>query len=319
MAADGGLSPAGQRGLIETAGGHVEWLDVPAARIRAAHWPEGSRGAVLLLNGRSEFIEKHLETIAELQARRFAVWTLDWRGQGASSRHTPDPLAQHIQAFDDYLDDLSLLIDRHIQPTLAGRPLVMLGYSMGGHIGARALAQRPGLFARAILCNPMIDVLRRGRAPGRAVRLLVRLACLVPAQRTRYAPGPARTPDPDRPFSANPLTACPERFAQGLALVRDHPDLAVGGVTWGWLHAAFTSIAFLRRPATLACIDAPVLVALSAADTVVDNRATRRFAAALPHATLLEVSGARHELLRELDHHRASLWAAVDEFLAPIV
>ncbi|HMG51290.1 MAG TPA: alpha/beta fold hydrolase, partial [Inquilinus sp.] len=59
------------------------------ARLRWGVWPEPEgrvRGTVLILNGRSEFIEKYRETAGELIARGFRVFGFDWRGQGLSSR-----------------------------------------------------------------------------------------------------------------------------------------------------------------------------------------------------------------------------------------
>ena len=41
---------------------------------------------MVLLQGRAEFIEKYGETVGDLRARGFAVYALDWRGQGHSGR-----------------------------------------------------------------------------------------------------------------------------------------------------------------------------------------------------------------------------------------
>jgi len=48
------------------------------------------KGTVCVFGGRGEFIEKYFETIGELRRRGFAVATMDWRGQGRSSRQLPD-------------------------------------------------------------------------------------------------------------------------------------------------------------------------------------------------------------------------------------
>lgn len=308
--------------MIEAAGGTVHWLDSPdGLRLRAAHFPatpdtRGPHGTVLLLNGRTEFIEKYLEPIAELRTRGFAVWTQDWRGQGLSSRLLPDPIPNHAVRFDDHLADLDMLLDQLVLPGLAG-PLVLVAHSMGGHLGAHALARRPRLFARAVLSAPMIDV-RRGRLPRRAMRLLVGLACLRQGQAARPGPGASRLPPLDRPFANNPLTTCPDRYAADVAMMRDQPALQVGGPTWGWLRAATAGIAALHRPAFARRITLPVLVLVAGGDRLVDNRAIRAFAARLPDAELAEFPGAEHELLREHDRHRHAVWAAIDRFLAPI-
>ena len=303
---------------IEAAGGTTHWLEAPnGIRLRAAHWPQGPRGTVLLLNGRTEFIEKYLEPIAELQSRGFAVWTLDWRGQGLSSRLLPDPILHHVNHFDDYLNDLDLLLDQHILPGPNPRPLILMAHSMGGNIAARMLARRP-LFARAILCAPMINFLSGGPLPRQAARLIIQAACLIPGNHARPGPGAARAVNLDRPFQDNKLTHCPTRYAADMDLLRANPALHVGGVTWGWLRAASASIAALHRPALPPTIGAPVLIAVAGQEQLVDNPAMRRFAQRLPKGETLEIDGARHELLREHDDHRIPFWAGVDRFLAPV-
>lgn len=42
---------------IEASGGSVHWLD-GGVRLRAASWPGSGAGTVLLLHGRTEFIER---------------------------------------------------------------------------------------------------------------------------------------------------------------------------------------------------------------------------------------------------------------------
>lgn len=304
--------------MIEAAGGSVHWVDLPdGLRLRTAHFPGAVRGTVLLLNGRTEFIEKYFEPVAELRARGFAVWTMDWRGQGLSSRLLPDPLLHHAERFDDLLDDADRVLDRLVLPGLAG-PLVLMGHSMGGHLGARLLARRPAAFDRAILCAPMIGFLRGGPVVQRLARLLAHVTCRWPAQAERLAPGARRDSRRDVAFEGNRLTGCPDRYAAHKALLHVMPDVALGGVTWGWIRAALNSVAVLGLPASMRRITMPVLVALAGDDTVVDNHAMRRFAAGLPLATLVEFPGARHELLRESDTHRLAFWSAFDRFVGPL-
>ena len=298
---------------IEGGGGRVVWLDAPdGARLRAAHWP-GERATLLFLSGRTEFIERNLETVDALRDRGFAVWTLDWRGQGGSGRALRDTMRNHVRSFDDHLADLDRLVAEQIGP--AG-PLLMLAHSMGGHIGLRYLAMRPGRFARAVLTAPMIDFIRPARLSRRGAWALAHAACLLPSLSGRFGPGTARAPDPHRPFDGNPLTACPERFAADRAWLEQYPELVSGGATWGWLRAATASIAKLHQPTVAARIDCPVLIALAGHERLVDNAATRAFTARLKHATILELPEARHEILRETDATRARFWAEFDRFVA---
>ncbi len=299
-------------GEIEASGGTVHWLDRDGIRLRAAHWPGAGAGTVLLLHGRTEFIEKYIETVAELRRRGYAVWTLDWRGQGRSTRLLPDPVPNHVSSFEDHLQDLERLIAL-TEPSLV-RPFLVLGQSMGAHLALRLMARRPGLFDRAVLAAPMIDFLRPGRMPLRAAHALAWSACAVLGMAGRFAPGTGRIPDRQRPFEGNPLTSCARRFAADLAWL-DRPGLVVGGATWGWLRAAAASVVVMRRAGFARRITAPVLLVLAAADALVDNAAARRFAARLSNVKVIEIEDARHELLREHDSHQARLWTAFDDFV----
>ena len=66
-------------------GAVVDWLGASdGTRFRVARWcpPDATRGTVVVLPGRTEFIEKYFEVIDSLLKRGFCAAALDWRGQG---------------------------------------------------------------------------------------------------------------------------------------------------------------------------------------------------------------------------------------------
>src|SRR6201986_4234150 len=82
------------------------------APLRAARYPAApdvaERGVCVLLNGQTEFIEKYFEVIDELRGRGFAVATMDWRGQGGSSRALSDDSRKgYVGDFAEYDSDLA--------------------------------------------------------------------------------------------------------------------------------------------------------------------------------------------------------------------
>ena len=301
---------------IESSGGRAFWFEASdGARLRGAAWDaeDGTRaGTALLLNGRTEFIEKTLEPVAELRRRGYAVWTLDWRGQGLSQRPLPNRHKGHVGDFGEYLDDLARFLDSHLEPGLKP-PLVMLGHSMGGHIGLRFLRDRPGRFAAAAFSAPMIDI-----AVPRQARPLLRSLAWAGGKTplaTRYLPGHGDQRRADQRFEDNPLTSDRARFDRVRAQVAANPDLALGGPTLGWLNAAHASIATLTEPAYAAAIETPVLIVTAGDERIVDSAAQRRLAGLLPNGRIETLPGARHELLIEADRHRTAFWRHVDAFL----
>lgn len=308
---------------VVASGGTVGWrVAADGLRVRFAHWPAGDggagRGGVLLLNGRSEFIEKHLETVGELRRRGFAVWSLDWRGQGRSGRLLADPLRGHVGDFADYVADLDLLADNAAGPAPGGRPLLVLAHSMGAHIALRWLHDRPGRVAAAVFSAPMVDFRRGPLALGVALPL-ARLVCRLPGAAAAYGPGQGPPGRGDDVFAGNRLTSCPMRFARQGAWLAHDPALALGGVTWGWLRAALQSSAQLLAPGYAAAIATPTLIVVAGAERIVDNAAAARLAAALPRGQWAEIAGARHELLCEADPLRAQFWRRFDEFTSDTV
>lgn len=253
--------------------------------------------------------------VGELRARGFAVWTLDWRGQGLSERLAGRPQAGYIDDFATYLEDLETALAQTL-PSEAPELRIVLAHSMGGHLAARALAEKRLQPAAAILSAPM---LRIAHTPAKAVvvPVLARLATLLGLGR-RYAYG-ERDYGPHRcRFDGNPLTGDAVRFQRTVEYMGAEPALRLGGVTWGWLDAAHRSSAALNRSEVAAAIDLPVLLLLAADDTIVDKQAIAAFGAWLPHGRLVRLDDARHEPLIETDAVRARLWSEVDAFLAAL-
>ena len=76
-------------------GATTGYFDCPGKlKLRFARWEATrgpQRGTVCLFQGRGEFIEKYFEVVADLRRRGFGVATMDWRGQGGSSRMLSNP------------------------------------------------------------------------------------------------------------------------------------------------------------------------------------------------------------------------------------
>ncbi|MDJ0721865.1 MAG: alpha/beta hydrolase [Desulfobacterales bacterium] len=275
--------------------------------------PGGPRGSIILLNGRTEYLEKYAETADDLHRRGWAVYSMDWRGQGLSGRLSPNRLKGHVGRFRDYLEDLARFVDL-ARSHGAAPPFVLLAHSMGGHIGLRFLRERRHPFACAVLTSPMIDI-ELPAVPRRLLRGFVRVALQLGGAKA-FVPGGRGFARRDGIFEDNPLTSDPERFRRRLSDLAANPRLAVGGVTYGWLNAALDSIERVRAPAFARGLDIPVLLARATEERIVSCEAQARFCRRTPDCRLVDVPGARHELLMEIDRHRQVFWQAFDAFTA---
>jgi lysophospholipase len=282
--------------------------------LRTALWPgrDPARGAILLLNGRGDFIEKYAETIHDLVDAGWGVATFDWRGQGLSGRLGDAPEKGHCASFEPWLADLDAIIGL-CRASLPG-PCFAIGHSMGGHLLLRRLAARHDGIARAVLLSPMLGLQAPPIGPV-AARLLAKLMTLIGrggdyvlngGPRIKAAPGSARQ---------TMLTSDAERYGDEAWWAEQLPAVSMGSATWGWLNAAFASLAQLLRPQVLAGVRTPLLIMMPDTDRLVDSAATRRAQALLPQALLEVVPGAGHELLREASDIRARVLARALGFL----
>lgn len=270
------------------------------------------RGVCVLLSGQTEFIEKYGEVIGELQARGFRVATLDWRGQGGSRRDLANPLKAHIRDFAQYDEDLTAFMDMVVRP-MGERAPIALAHSMGGHILLRALHEKPKRFAAAVLSAPMIDFLTRGYP-----RPIARAACYAHnlfGQGDEWVWGMDGRDPLMMSFADQLVTSDTARFQRTQDFLAQHPEIRLAGPTWGWLEAAYRSIARMSAPGHAEKITTPVLSCGAGKDRIVDTSATAAFAKRLPNGTYLELADSEHEILMENDSIRARFWAAFDEFV----
>ena len=271
------------------------------------------RGSVILLNGRTEYLEKYAETADDLHRRGWAVYSMDWRGQGLSSRLSANRLKGHVGRFRDYLEDLARFVDL-VRRRGAAPPFILMAHSMGGHIALRFLRERRHPFTCAVLTSPMIDI-QLPAVPRGLLHGIIRAAVRLGGGHV-FAPGARGYAHRDRIFEDNPLTSDPVRFARRLSDLRANPRLALGGVTCGWLNAALDSIERVGAPAFARGLNIPVLIVRATAERIVSRTAQVRFCRQAPDCRLVDVPGARHELLIETDAHRQVFWQAFDEFTA---
>lgn len=296
-------------------GGRVGCLDTPdGAQLRYAHWPgtTPSKGTVIVVPGRTEFIEKYFETVGELVDRGFAVAVIDLRGQGLSSREHRDRLKGHILEFQTYVDDLAHWIDTCVRPDLPA-PFLILGHSMGAHIALRYLHDHPGAVSCAVV-TAVMTVIRSWPLSGGFARSIVKFGRRLFGPNATLLSGSRAKPLMAR-FEENKLTHDKRRFERMQSMILADRDLGLGPPTMGWLDAAIRSMDVINQPDYAAGITTPILLGIPAEDQVIDVASQRRLAQLLPHGDSFVVPGSKHEILMETDARRDVFWQHFDDYV----
>lgn len=294
-------------------------VTVPGAKLRRGHRAvatKPTRAAAAVLPGRCEPIEKYAETAADLAARGFDVMVAEWRAHGLSGgRRTDNPQKHHLDDFSLLTDDLETLLgDEDGDP-----PRLLLAHSMGALVATSHLARHPRRYAAAVLIAPMFGV-NVAPWPKELARAIAH-AALTLGFGEAYAFSQGDYDPAERVFDpANRLTSDPARYAVLQDLWANQPEMRLGGVTFGWLAAAFRAMdAVTIGDIGLAAVETPVLI-LSAPDDRVVDAASHAVAAKRFHdARLVDFPGAKHELLMERDGIRNAVWRAIDDFIAEVL
>jgi lysophospholipase len=290
----------------------VRWLAAEdGVRLRAAAWAGDDAGTVLLFSGRTEYVEKYSRVAGYLVDRGFSVVTADWRGQGLSDRALPDALTGHIADFADYQLDVAALRAFALSLELP-RPFHLIGHSMGGCIGLRALHR--GLDVDSVVFSaPMwgIEMSPMTRPIAWSVSWIGRAL----GHGSRYTPGTSAAPYvAATAFDANQLTTDAGTFEWMQTQTREHPELSLGGPSLSWLFAALREMRGLRslRPPPY-----PAKAFVGSEEAIVEPGAIRSVMRRWPGSGLEVMQGAKHELMMERPPTRERfLEAAVAHFTA---
>jgi lysophospholipase len=291
------------------------FLTSDKVRLRYGTWPKTAgpmRGTVCLLQGRTEFIEKYFETIADFQRRGFAVATFDWRGQGGSERLIGNRRLGYVDRFDDYWVDLKSFHGEILLPDCPP-PFYLVAHSMGGLVALNAASRDRLMFDRVLLSAPMIGLDNLPLSAG-GVATVGDILSFCGLGRLPISRRGDRPPSETR-FPNNPLTSDMTRYMRSVAVLRARPDLIVGAPTVRWLAAATRAMneaAGDRFPGT---VKIPVLMLAAARDEVVSTSAIEQLGVRLRTGSHIVIPSARHELFMENDAIRGQALAAFDAFI----
>lgn len=284
-------------------GGRACWLTADdGVRIRVVYWGgEGLKGTLLLFPGRTEYAEKYGRTAQDLSARGLATLAVDWRGQGLADRLHGDEMLGHVRRFSDYQRDVRAMVAA-AKDLGAPEPYYLLGHSMGGCIGLRALHE--GLEVKAAAFSaPMWGIYL---APAmRPTAWALSNATSKLGIGGRLAPGTKRdTYVLAEPFDDNMLTTDRDMWDYMVRQAEAQPELTLGGPSLHWLAEA------LRETRKLHIMPSPphrAICFLGTRERIVDVPRIETRMRRWENGTLSMQDGAEHEVLMESAAMRASI------------
>lgn len=300
-----GLTPAPYFEQVAEGPKGVEASWVTAAdgtRLRMAVWPNGPKGTVLMFPGRTEYVEKYGLVAQDLAAEGYGMVAFDWRGQGLADRPAHRRDMGHVVSFDEYRQDVAAFL-KALAPLDLPKPWYMIGHSMGGCIGLRALYDGLEVDAAAFT-GPMWGL---QMAP-----LLRTLSPVIMkfAEPLGFGKIFAPTTGPWEPltFEDNTLTTDRDQFDYMSRQTDAHPELALGGPSLTWVKAAILETAELMQMDPL---DLPTLAVVGTNERIVDIDAAKTRMASWPKGSYLSIEGGEHEVLMEAEALRTPTFNAI--------
>jgi acylglycerol lipase len=261
-----------------------------ALRLYWQGWlPDGdARAGVIVAHGYGEHSGRYRHLVERIVPLAFAVYALDHRGHGRS-----EGPRGHVDRFAEYVADLHALRVR-VEEEHRGKPLLLLGHSMGGLIAAHYLLAHASGLAGAVLSSPALGL---AKEPPRLLRWVGRVLSWI-APRTSFQ------------SDVDPMVLSRDPSV-GLAYAGD--PLVHRRVT----ARLFTELKSAMRDALERAgeIRVPILVLQAGDDRLVDAAVAERFATAVGSESkaFRLYPGLFHEIFNEIEKDR--VFADLDRWL----
>lgn len=272
---------------------------------------ENARASVVVLTGRSEFIEKYFEVVTDLQQRGLSVAAMDWRGQGLSERLLPEREKGHIRDFGTFRSDMRIFFETVVSNSLPP-PYVLLSHSMGGVPALQLLADGDETYCAAVLSAPMTRLF-----DNPVKRIAVRFIAEAAARTALARRSIGGVREHSMAFEGNFLTSDRARHARFRDLQSAAPNAVIREPTYGWVRAATEAMDDLHRAGRFSSQKTPALIVSAGRDHFVrsSDHVLLASRSALIERALLPDS--LHEILMERDAIRAEFWRLFDDFVDP--
>ncbi len=263
---------------------------------KVKHW-------IILLNGRSEWIEKYSFIPEELELdESWGYLSLDHRGQGYSDGETA-----HIDSYDTFVSDLSDLIHQNI---IDSQSYSFLAHSMGGLIALYGTLKGQFHPSAMVLCSPLL------RLPDQPMRRSLIEALALGLAKSPWAK--AHTPIGSKEkldFHNNPLTHSYPLFKA--MLTSPHKPKPP---TFQWIAATADATHYVWSAQPLSQLRCPTLVLCGGQETVVNAEGFALWTQRCQEISqtplgFIRIPQARHELLYEIPRYRKTALGRARQWL----
>jgi lysophospholipase len=266
-----------------------------------------ARGAILLLQGRTESMRKHAELAYDLFQLGYTVITFDFRGQGESDHLIINhPTYGHIDDFDTYVEDLREFFDGVVQ----ARPeKAIFGYahSMGGAVISLFDLKYPGKFKKIVWQSPMLS-LKTTPFPTWLAKSIV--GTMVFLGLGEHLPPLQKDFDENE---VNNVTTSAERRRFAFSIRKEDRKSLIGPATSQWAYSAFKAISHIQDHSQQFLT--PTLLMKAGNDQFVKNEELDKICEQAKSCRSIVFPNGMHELYLEKDAIREELINHVRDFL----
>lgn len=270
-----------------------------------------SKASIILLHGFTEFYKKLYEMTWYFLNMGYNVFLYDQRGHGYSGRSNNLLSTTHVDTFEDYAKDLDIFVDQIVTPNSEGKPIHILGHSMGGAVVTMFITNNSHKVDKVILSSPMICPKTHGFPP-----FLVNMVATRYGKKDGWSKRFPHSSDfsPNVNFNTS-SDSSKARFEHNLNLRINDEHYQNSSFTNGWIHEALKVKKSILNPDNIMKIKNKTLIISAENDKVVYSSLHKKLAKKMADCTLVSLPGAKHTVYTASEPLLSSFYETIFSFL----